>query len=88
MTVEIILWSISTEVWDRVRIKLTTPGSAVGLSTNWATRPGNYIDSSASAYVVYLRNKETQQTFRVIVSIHYDASFLLQIIFIHGSSIV
>ena len=24
---------------------------------------------------VYLRNKETQQTLRVIVSIHYNASF-------------
>ena len=26
-------------------------------------------------YEVYLRNKETQQTLRVIVSIQYDASF-------------
>ena len=31
MTVEIILWSISTEVWDQARIKLATPGSAVRL---------------------------------------------------------
>ena len=29
MTVEIISWSFSTEVWDRPRIKLVTPGSAV-----------------------------------------------------------
>ena len=26
-------------------------------------------------YEVYLRNKETQQTLRVVVSIQYDASF-------------
>ena len=25
--------------------------------------------------LIYLRNKETQQTLRVIVSIHYNASF-------------
>ena len=29
MTVEIISWSISTKVWDRARIELATPGSAV-----------------------------------------------------------
>ena len=29
MTVEIISWSISTRVWDRARIELATPGSAV-----------------------------------------------------------
>ena len=26
-------------------------------------------------YLIYLRNKETQQTLRVIVNIQYDASF-------------
>ena len=29
MTIDIISWSISTKVWDRARIKLVTPGSAV-----------------------------------------------------------
>ena len=47
MTVEIISWSISTKVWDRARIKLTTPGSAVRLAsvarhvTDSATLPGD-----------------------------------------------
>ena len=46
MTVEIISWSMSTKVWDRARIELATPGSAVRLAsvarhvTNCATRPG------------------------------------------------
>ena len=33
MTVEIISWSISTEVWDRAGIELGTPGSAVRLAS-------------------------------------------------------
>ena len=33
MTVEIISWSISTKVWDRAGIELTTPGSAVRLTS-------------------------------------------------------
>ena len=46
MTVEIILWSISTKVWDRAGIELATPGSAVRHAsvarhvTDCATRPG------------------------------------------------
>ena len=46
MTVEIISWSISTKVWDRTGIELTTPGSAVRHAsvarhvTDCATRPG------------------------------------------------
>ena len=46
MTIEIILPSISTKVWDHARIDLATPGSAVKLAsvarhvTNCATRPG------------------------------------------------
>ena len=49
MTVEIISWSISTKVWDRVGIELATPGSAVRLAsvarhvTDCATRPGQYF---------------------------------------------
>ena len=45
MTIEIISWSISTKVWDRARIKLTTPGSAVRFAYvarhfgDFATRP-------------------------------------------------
>ena len=35
---------------------------------------------------IYLRNKEKQQTLRVIVNIQYDASFLVQMIFIYRSS--
>ena len=33
MTVEIISWSISKKVWDRARINLATPGSAVRLAS-------------------------------------------------------
>ena len=33
MTVEVISWSISMKVWDRARIELTTPGSAVRLAS-------------------------------------------------------
>ena len=42
MATEIISRSISTKVLDQAvgDIKLTTPGSAVGLSTNCATEPG------------------------------------------------
>ena len=46
MTVEIILRSISTKVWDRAGIELATPGSAVRLAsvarhvTDFATWPG------------------------------------------------
>ena len=46
MTIEIISWSISTKVWDRAGIELTTHGSAVRLAsvarhvTDCATRPG------------------------------------------------
>ena len=46
MTVEIISWSISTKVWDRVGIELATPGIAVRHAsvarhvTDCATRPG------------------------------------------------
>ena len=32
-TVKIILWSISTKVWDRVGLELATPGSAVRLAS-------------------------------------------------------
>ena len=46
MTVETISWSISTKVWDRTRIEIATPGSAVRHAsvarhvTDCATRPG------------------------------------------------
>ena len=49
MTVEIISWSISTKVWDRARIELATPGSAVSFAsvtrhvTDCATRPGKTL---------------------------------------------
>ena len=36
MTVEIISRSISKKVWDRARIELMTPGSAIRLSINCA----------------------------------------------------
>ena len=39
MTVEIISRSISTEVWERAGIKLTTPGFAVGHATEHASGP-------------------------------------------------
>ena len=51
MTVEIISWSISTKVWDRVGIELATPGSAVRFAsvakhvTDCATRPGNLLNT-------------------------------------------
>ena len=40
MTVEIISRSISMKVWDRARIILTIPNSAVGLATDRAMGPG------------------------------------------------
>ena len=46
MNVEIISWSISTKVWNRAGIKLSTPGSAVRLAsvarlvTDCPRRPG------------------------------------------------
>ena len=49
MTVEIISWSISTKVWDRAGIELTTPGSAVSFAsvtrhvTACATRPSKHM---------------------------------------------
>ena len=45
------------------------------------TAVDHYTQFSAAAYIcldywlIYLRNKETQQTLRVIVNIKYDASF-------------
>ena len=39
MTVDIILWTISTKVWERARIKLATPETAVRLTTNCAKGP-------------------------------------------------
>ena len=50
MTVEIISVSFSTNVWDRARIELMTPGSAVRPvsvarhDTDCAKRPGKYSD--------------------------------------------
>ena len=50
MTVEIISWSISTKVWDRARIELTTPGSAVRHAsvdrhvTDYATWPCSHAN--------------------------------------------
>ena len=35
----------------------------------------NIFWTKAASRILYLRNKETQQTLRVIVSIQYDASF-------------
>ena len=37
MPVENISQSISTKVWDQTGIKLMTPGSVIGLDTNYAT---------------------------------------------------
>ena len=39
MTVENILLSISTKVWDLAGIELMTPGSAISLATYCATGP-------------------------------------------------
>ena len=39
MTVKIISQSISMKVWDQARIKLATPGSAVGFATDCSTGP-------------------------------------------------
>ena len=39
MTEEIISLSISTKVWDWAGIQLVTPGSVVGLATNWDMGP-------------------------------------------------
>ena len=46
-------------------------GTNQGLVTTYKTLTSQYIH----LYIIYLRNKETQHTLRVIVSIQYDASF-------------
>ena len=49
MTVEIISWSISTQIWDQAGIELTTPGYAVRLTPvvphviDCATRPSTEV---------------------------------------------
>ena len=61
MTIEIISWSISTKVWDRVWIELATPGSAVRLAsvarqgTHCAMRPG-YIPCSDALKNLFFSN--------------------------------
>ena len=39
MTVETISWPISRKVSDQAGVKLPTPGSAVGLTTDWTSGP-------------------------------------------------
>ena len=39
MTVEIISWTISKNVWDQAMIELATPGSTIGLTTDCAMGP-------------------------------------------------
>ena len=43
MNIEIISCSMSWKVWDRARVKLTTPGFAVGLGTDCSTGPGRDV---------------------------------------------
>ena len=63
MTVEIISWSISMKVWDRARIELASPGSAVRLAsvarhvTDCATRPG--VQKSKKHFKILLRQTVT-----------------------------
>ena len=40
MTIEIISLQLFTKVWDRAGIEVTTPGSAIRLTTDCVTGPG------------------------------------------------
>ena len=56
-TVEIISWSISIKVWDRVRIELSIPGSAVGLATDCTMGPGqSWSGSNCLTLVLFLND--------------------------------
>ena len=37
MTIEFLSWSFLIKVWDRAKIELANPGSAVGFATNCAS---------------------------------------------------
>ena len=58
MTVEIISWSISTEVWDLTGIELATPGSAVRHAsvarhvTDCAKRAGSSSKLETASYTL------------------------------------
>ena len=52
MTVEIIIWSISTKVWGWAGIKLAISGSVVELVTDCATGPGKRIIMSICIYKI------------------------------------
>ena len=62
MIVEIISRSISTKVWDLVRIKLMIPGSALGLATDCAMGPGPeiiklFINLNSAEHKIYPAHK-------------------------------
>ena len=65
MTVEIVSWSISPKAWDRVWIKLATPGSAVRNASvarhvsDCATRPGKNI-----VLVLFANSLDTNQNLK------------------------
>ena len=50
MAVEIISWSISMKVWDWAGIKITTPGSAVGLATDCSMGPCKKINGGGMEF--------------------------------------
>ena len=72
MTVEIISRLISTKVWDQARIKLVSPGSAVGLITDCAMRLGRKI------YVLDTQKNPLNET-RSIMKSNFCIDLLLQI---------
>ena len=68
MIVEIISWSISTKVWDRAEIQLTTPDCAVRLAsvarhvTDCATRPGKALSQKVATQQPKQNLKYNEQT--------------------------
>ena len=60
------------------KVRILTLSAKVGIPTSRRTIPKLSRFSLCAEHIyiyIYLRNKETQQTLRVIESIQYDASF-------------
>ena len=54
MTIGFVSRSISTKVWHWTGTESVTPGSAVGLSTDYAAGPGKYTSECFKAKKVFI----------------------------------
>ena len=92
MAIEIIPWSISTKVWDRAGIELTTPGSADRQGLRYAAR---YMSVTLwKILMVWKRVKQLselhQLTFCILMEfpIHIDINSMgLLIVYFKGSQV-